>query len=310
MVAPPPESGEERLHWGGRDAGELPGGSLLVSPIWNLTKTWLPPVKLMGRSGDGIQSWWWCSPAMLLQLRTENERRRPAATWPWHRLSRAPTMCSTRWKTLLSSPTTHSGRELASSWCEKPSPRQPDKHRAAKAASLISERSSNGRLDTRVGGVGGLADSGGSRTSSILGSVSMRVEDTALVLAMASTMSLCSGRIAAASCSCITESTPTTACIGFPMAFRIAPWAVSLALVAAASSLRARSSAPCCSASLCRISCDSSSAAAWDSATATWSATACTISRSWLLQPVAVGGPLLWWRSSSSSARRTMTRMA
>jgi hypothetical protein len=35
-----------------------------------------------------------------------------------------------------------------------------------------------------------------------------------------------------------------TECIGHPMAFRIALWVVLLALVAAVSSLRARSSAP------------------------------------------------------------------
>jgi hypothetical protein len=52
-------------------------------------------------------------------------------------------MCSRRWNTLVSSPTTHSGRAF-SDWCENTTPLHPDRHRATAILSLTSAWRPNG----------------------------------------------------------------------------------------------------------------------------------------------------------------------
>jgi hypothetical protein len=183
---------EQRLRGGRRcDAGKLlegpPLSFSLVSPTWNFTKTWLPPLEKLRRPGGGIKCW--SSPMISLHLQAEKESARPATWGWWHRLNSASTMWIRRWKTLRSSPTTHSGRELpASSPCEKPIPLQPDRHPATLATFQTSARSSNGLLASRHGLDSG--GGGGSAADTLSMMSSMSVDESAPVLASASTTSL------------------------------------------------------------------------------------------------------------------------
>ena len=172
------------LSWGrGLDERSKLSLKILVIPNRNLTHTMLQPEKLgviQSRCPDMAGS---CSPATV-----SAEKQR---SWQWHshRSSTAPSMCSRRWNTRLSSPTTqHSpGRELISARCEKPIPLQRARHPDTAAASLTSARRSNGLLARLTPAAA--ADAGspwgvvGVSTAAMTSSVS--VDERALILAVA-----------------------------------------------------------------------------------------------------------------------------
>ncbi|GER56956.1 P-loop containing nucleoside triphosphatehydrolases superfamily protein [Striga asiatica] len=148
----------------------------------------------------------------------------------------------------------------------KPHPAYAHRHFARHAASRIIERSRKPLVSSRA-----LPLPEVPITSPI------NTDSTPPVFTIVSTSSLCSHPSTPTSSCCSKDRSPKTECMGLRSPSLITRSKVALARFAINASILDCSNARFCSASLSRMLCDSSSTAACETATATWSVTASTI---------------------------------